>query len=345
MCDLQKCCACISISIQETHKCIERSTDCDCPICGEYMFTSPKAVVFMTCGHSIHSKCYNEHMMRSYKCPICNKSLVNMETQFRQIDLAIQSQPMPAEFRDTRSTVLCNDCSGKSTVAYHWLGLKCAICNSYNTVELQMGTNDRDGGAGAGPDANNASASGEVALNSTTPAIALQQAASQPSDPAQAMMPPSPQPPQPPQPQDQPGLAPLAPPANAALGQSATAGIPITDRSRRHSAMDGPEGGVAPSSWGMTADRMARSTSPAPHPVGFSAFPWATGDIPVMGTEDDDAESEEDMLGLWRPRSRESRMEEEDDDDDDLESLSDEADEEDDEDDDDYHEILLIGHR
>ncbi|KAG5931244.1 hypothetical protein E4U53_001879 [Claviceps sorghi] len=132
------CRACITTSIQSSHKCIERSTDCDCPICGEYMFTSPKPVVFMPCGHSIHKRCYDQHMRVSYKCPICNRSLANMESQFRNLDVAILSQPMPPEFRDTRATVLCNDCSGKCVVLYHWLGLKCSICQSYNTVELQI---------------------------------------------------------------------------------------------------------------------------------------------------------------------------------------------------------------
>ncbi|KAL6816794.1 hypothetical protein V8C40DRAFT_78699 [Trichoderma camerunense] len=136
------CRACITTSIESSHKCIERSTDCDCPICGEYMFTSPKRVVFMVCGHSIHKKCYEQHTRASYKCPICNKSLMNMETQFRNLDLAILSQPMPPDFRDTKAKILCNDCSARSTVAYHWLGLKCSICRSYNTVELQiMGQN------------------------------------------------------------------------------------------------------------------------------------------------------------------------------------------------------------
>ncbi|KAF7544879.1 hypothetical protein G7046_g9684 [Stylonectria norvegica] len=132
------CRACISISIEGSHKCIERSTDCDCPICGEYLFTSTKPVVFMGCGHSIHKKCYDQHMKTSYRCPICNKSLANMESQFRNLDVAIQTQPMPPEFRDTTAVILCNDCSGKSTVHYHWLGLKCSICRSYNTVELQI---------------------------------------------------------------------------------------------------------------------------------------------------------------------------------------------------------------
>ncbi|CAM1510437.1 Fc.00g007720.m01.CDS01 [Cosmosporella sp. VM-42] len=132
------CRACIAISIESSHKCIERSTDCDCPICGEYLFTSPRPVVFMACGHSIHKKCYDQHMKVSYKCPICNKSLANMESQFRNLDVAIQAQPMPPDFQNTTAVILCNDCSGKSTVRYHWLGLKCSICRSYNTVELQI---------------------------------------------------------------------------------------------------------------------------------------------------------------------------------------------------------------
>ncbi|KAI1388719.1 zf-CHY-domain-containing protein [Hypoxylon trugodes] len=132
------CCACIAIGQENDHKCIERSTDCDCPICGEYMFTSPKPVCFMKCGHSIHQQCLDEHMKVAYKCPICNKSLANMELQFRNLDMAIETQPMPPEFQDTRALVLCNDCSAKSSCKYHWLGLKCGVCSSYNTAQLQI---------------------------------------------------------------------------------------------------------------------------------------------------------------------------------------------------------------
>lgn len=123
----QTCCVCLSISIWDTHRCIERSTDCDCPICGEYMFTSPQTVVFMRCGHSIHQRCYYEHMNSSYRCPICSRSIVNMEMQFRHLERAIDSQPMPPQFEDTKAFVYCNDCSAKTTVKYHWLGLKCAV--------------------------------------------------------------------------------------------------------------------------------------------------------------------------------------------------------------------------
>lgn len=88
--------------------------------------------------HGIHKKCYDEHMKTAYRCPICNKSAVNMETQFRNLDRSIAEQPMPPEFRDTKAMVSCNDCYAKSAVMYHWLGLKCAICDSYNTTQLSI---------------------------------------------------------------------------------------------------------------------------------------------------------------------------------------------------------------
>ncbi|KAK4455552.1 putative RING finger protein [Podospora aff. communis PSN243] len=132
----KKCMACISMTTG--HKCIERSIDCDCPICGEYMFNSPRPVIFMQCGHSIHRRCFEQHMQSSYKCPLCNKSCVNMDAQFRSFDMAILTQPMPPEYNDARAIVSCNDCSAKSQTAYHWLGLKCSLCSSYNTIQLQL---------------------------------------------------------------------------------------------------------------------------------------------------------------------------------------------------------------
>ncbi|KAI3066189.1 hypothetical protein CBS147343_7332 [Aspergillus niger] len=61
-----------------------------------------------------------------------------MESTFRNLDRTIQSQPMPAEFRDTRALIYCNDCGAKSIVKYHWLGLRCDMCESYNTAQKQL---------------------------------------------------------------------------------------------------------------------------------------------------------------------------------------------------------------
>lgn len=128
--------ACISTASE--HKCIERSIDCNCPICGDYMFDSIKSVVFMQCGHSIHRVCLEEHRKTSYKCPICSKSCENMASQFRNIDLTIASQPMPPEYATARAIVSCNDCGARSKTKYHWVGLKCDVCSSYNTIQLRL---------------------------------------------------------------------------------------------------------------------------------------------------------------------------------------------------------------
>lgn len=42
----KKCNICLNISMKK-HKCIERNLESDCPICGEYMFTSTATVIFM----------------------------------------------------------------------------------------------------------------------------------------------------------------------------------------------------------------------------------------------------------------------------------------------------------
>ncbi|KAJ4365304.1 hypothetical protein N0V83_008924 [Neocucurbitaria cava] len=82
--------------------------------------------------------CYNLYMETAYKCPICKKSAVCMDLQWQKLTQAIESQPMPEQFSNTRAIVQCNDCSAKSSVKYHWLGNQCGTCDSYNTNELRI---------------------------------------------------------------------------------------------------------------------------------------------------------------------------------------------------------------
>lgn len=132
------CAACMSIMAEAKHRCVEKSFESDCPICGEYLFTSSKPVDVMSCGHTIHESCFNKWCLSSYKCPICSKSITNMESQFRRLDRQIEEQPMPEEYRQTKAYIFCNDCLSRSTTKYHWLGLKCDRCESYNTTELRI---------------------------------------------------------------------------------------------------------------------------------------------------------------------------------------------------------------
>ncbi|KAL1957895.1 hypothetical protein VTO42DRAFT_5460 [Malbranchea cinnamomea] len=174
------CAACISISIAETHRCIESSIKCDCPICGDYMFTSPESVILMRCGHSMHEKCYAEYQKTSYRCPICSKTILNMEAQFRNLDRTIESQPMPPEFRDTLAIIHCNDCRAKSLVKFHWLGLKCGVCESYNTNQLQLQSNHPGADQNAHSTENGAA---ETIVNSVTGLPASHPMTSQETDP------------------------------------------------------------------------------------------------------------------------------------------------------------------
>lgn len=132
------CNACLSIELQDDHKCIERATQSDCPICGEYMFTSTRPVVFMSCGHAIHQGCFDEHSKHSYKCPTCQKTVLTMEAQFRVLDMEISLQPLPEPYCNWTCVLSCNDCNAKSRSPYHVLGLKCDNCKSYNTVQVKL---------------------------------------------------------------------------------------------------------------------------------------------------------------------------------------------------------------
>jgi hypothetical protein len=120
------------------HTCIENATDSNCPLCLDYMFTSPHEIVAMPCGHYLHHHCYSQLMLSSYQCPICKRSAVNMETQWRKLDEEIRRQPMPREFADARMEVKCNDCGARSVVGFHWLGCRCGTCDGFNTVEVRM---------------------------------------------------------------------------------------------------------------------------------------------------------------------------------------------------------------
>ncbi|KAJ1503362.1 hypothetical protein HMI54_008153 [Coelomomyces lativittatus] len=157
----KKCNVCMAIGLKDRHKCIERNLESDCPICGEYMFTSTTTVIFMPCGHCIHHKCYQEHIQTSYTCPTCCKSLGNMTEYFTRIDQALSQHQMPPEYEDNVSFIFCNDCENKSLAKYHFMYHKCTaeieeveqiatnvpgtldekktkrICASYNTKVLQ----------------------------------------------------------------------------------------------------------------------------------------------------------------------------------------------------------------
>jgi hypothetical protein len=132
----ETCNVCMAIGLKGKHKCIERNLESDCPICGEYMFTSTSTVIFMPCGHCMHHKCHQQHIQTSYQCPTCLKSLADMSEYFRRIDIALREHNMPVEYNNTFSHIYCNDCEKKSHAKFHFMYHKCGHCKGYNTKLL-----------------------------------------------------------------------------------------------------------------------------------------------------------------------------------------------------------------
>jgi len=83
----------------------------------------------------MHTKCYKTYLRSNqYKCPTCRKSIVDMTENWVMFKAAIAAQPMPDEYvKDVE--VLCYDCGKDSTAAFHFMGMECAHCGSYNTSQ------------------------------------------------------------------------------------------------------------------------------------------------------------------------------------------------------------------
>jgi len=85
----------------------------------------------------MHASCLEEYIQNHIACPICKKSAVDPKVFEDYYDEEITNSPMPAELRDTKMTVLCNDCLTKSVVPFHIVGGKCKDCSSYNTTRIE----------------------------------------------------------------------------------------------------------------------------------------------------------------------------------------------------------------
>uniref|UniRef100_A0A803P4T1 Uncharacterized protein n=1 Tax=Cannabis sativa TaxID=3483 RepID=A0A803P4T1_CANSA len=75
------CNACMSRTLL-VHICREKCFMDNCPICHEDIFTSNLPVKALQCGHLMHSKCFEAYTCTNYTCPICGKSLGDMQMPY-----------------------------------------------------------------------------------------------------------------------------------------------------------------------------------------------------------------------------------------------------------------------
>ncbi|KAJ0755039.1 putative transcription factor C2H2 family [Helianthus annuus] len=126
------CNACMGKALK-VHTCREKCLEDNCPICHEYIFTSKNPVKALPCGHVMHSSCFQAYTLSNYTCPICCKSLGDMQLLFGMLDAMLAQEKIPEEYLGKTQDILCNDCEKKGTAPFHWQYHKCPRCGSYNT--------------------------------------------------------------------------------------------------------------------------------------------------------------------------------------------------------------------
>tara|TARA_B100001094_G_C18160719_1_gene789145 strand:- start:378 stop:1262 length:885 start_codon:yes stop_codon:yes gene_type:complete len=128
------CSSCINKHFFEEHECIEDANKSNCPICNEYMFSSTKTSTILKCGHYMHLECFNQYInQQNYNCPFCKKSLFDMSNYWQNIDIHLENNIMPEEYKLWKTNISCNDCQKKSNVKFHFIYHKCSYCGGYNT--------------------------------------------------------------------------------------------------------------------------------------------------------------------------------------------------------------------
>jgi len=128
------------IHCKGSHECKENLLDTNCPICFENLFHSTKSTTHLHCGHVMHYHCLMSYITeaQSRKCPLCSKSIVKQSLEeIELMDAIIEStrEYLPPELKDKKNvSILCNDCLEKShDCLFHFYGIKCKSCGSYNT--------------------------------------------------------------------------------------------------------------------------------------------------------------------------------------------------------------------
>lgn len=133
------CNSCFMASSEQTHVCsLTPLSSSRCPFCFESVHSSQLTTCILACRHTAHSSCMHRAVkLGEYRCPTCRKSMFDMSNTWDALRYSISMQPMPQELLQSSGelrTVYCNDCEKKNETPYHFLGLECKECGSFNTV-------------------------------------------------------------------------------------------------------------------------------------------------------------------------------------------------------------------
>lgn len=120
----------------QQHQCtVVLSSTTQCVLCLETAATTSQYhLMVLGCNHPVHKECLNMALKaNNYKCPLCRKSMINMQYFWSLTDQEILQHPLPPEAARKRN-IMCYDCNAKTLDAdWHFFGIKCHTCGSYNT--------------------------------------------------------------------------------------------------------------------------------------------------------------------------------------------------------------------
>jgi RING finger/CHY zinc finger protein 1 len=138
---------CIDAQLFDDHNCKSGKYMSNCPVCQEDLFSSRAASHEMPCGHAIHWHCFKELTSYDTRCPVCKKTAESpeqMAATWSAIAMGIALQPVPPELARVVN-ILCNDCElSDRNRRWHFLGVRCLHCLSFNTNVEQIVLQGRD---------------------------------------------------------------------------------------------------------------------------------------------------------------------------------------------------------
>merc|ERR1719494_51994 len=132
------CDMCLPNHLYQAHKCVEKVSRSNCPVCLEDIHTSRIPSQIPPCNHLIHKTCFDD-MLKSghYACPVCGQSMMDMSDVWKIYDREILETPMPREYQNMACAIQCRDCLKEGLGKFHILGVKCEECGSYNTTRVK----------------------------------------------------------------------------------------------------------------------------------------------------------------------------------------------------------------
>ena len=71
------CNCCLSLRLLK-HECKEKCLETSCPVCNEFLFTSTTTVRALSCGHYIHSTCFEANIVTTSLSLYAKISLINV---------------------------------------------------------------------------------------------------------------------------------------------------------------------------------------------------------------------------------------------------------------------------